>query len=80
MKRVTHFAKVFGIVWLAVMAAYTVMVFSVGFGIGFQSWRPSPRTMMFIFWAWPIVPALVLGFLWEAAAPAVRLFRSRPVH
>ena len=77
MKRAIHFSKVFGIVWILVMAAYTVMVYSVGFGIGFLRWRPSQRTMMFIFWAWPVIPALVLAFFWEGAMVIAKFVKAR---
>jgi hypothetical protein len=81
MSRATHFAKVFGIVWIIAMAVYMVIVYSIGFGVALPGkWHPSARMVMFIFWAWPVVPAFIVAGLWEALTAIFRMLRPSSAH
>ena len=63
------------------LAPYAAMVYSVRlWNLVPRVMATLPRVMMFIFWAWPIIPALVLASIWEAMMAIARLVRARPAH
>jgi hypothetical protein len=61
-----HFAKIFGISWAIIMALYILAISRVGFAAGWRGQTPlSISVLKFIFYAWPVVPAVFTATIWE---------------
>jgi hypothetical protein len=72
MDRTVHFAKVFGIVSVIIMASYFAVIRLWGSSVGWVDQPPAPLWVIhFVFWAWPVIPAFLVAAVWELTRVAM---------